>query len=161
MNDNPYAPPTAEITDVGPPGDRVYAGFWIRTAAALIDTVLILAVTMPLLGVIYGWNHFSQPTGGPVAGIADALISYVLPAVAAIAFWLARQATPGKMVLGLQVIDLETGGKLSVGQAIGRYLSYYLSTLVFMLGFIWVAFDARKQGWHDKLAGTAVVRRRR
>ena len=55
--------------------------------------------------------------------------------------------------------DAKTGGKPSTGQFIGRYLCYYLSSLLLGLGFIWVAFDSRKQGWHDKLAGTLVVRR--
>jgi uncharacterized RDD family membrane protein YckC len=56
-------------------------------------------------------------------------------------------------------VDAKTGGKPSTGQFIGRYLCYYLSSLLLGLGFIWVAFDSRKQGWHDKLAGTLVVRR--
>jgi len=49
----------------------------------------------------------------------------------------------------------------SLGQAIGRYLAYFVSALVLGLGFIWIAFDTRKQGWHDKLAGTVVVRARK
>ena len=49
-----------------------------------------------------------------------------------------------------------TGGPLSVGQSIGRYFGYYVSTIPLLLGLIWVAFDSRKQGWHDKLAGTVV-----
>ena len=50
---------------------------------------------------------------------------------------------------------------MSVGQSIGRYLAYFLSTLPFGLGLLWVAWDPKKQGWHDKLAGTVVVRARR
>jgi uncharacterized RDD family membrane protein YckC len=57
-------------------------------------------------------------------------------------------------------VDAKTLGKPSNGQLIGRYLSYYLSSIVLLLGFIWVGFDPRKQGWHDKLAGTLVVRSR-
>ena len=45
-------------------------------------------------------------------------------------------------------------------QLIGRYLGYYVSTIPLMLGFLWVAFDARKQGWHDKMANTVVIRKR-
>ena len=50
------------------------------------------------------------------------------------------------------------GAKPSTGQLIGRYFGYYVSTIPLFLGFVWVAFDPRKQGWHDKLAGTVVVR---
>ncbi len=137
--------------------DVEYAGFWIRVGAALIDTLLIVAITVPLLVSIYGWGYFGEETSF-FAGPADFLISWVLPAVAVIAFWLARQATPGKMVLSLRVVDAKTGGTLSVGQSIGRYFGYYVSTIPLLIGLIWVAFDSRKQGWHDKLAGTVVVR---
>lgn len=58
----------------------------------------------------------------------------------------------------LRVVDAETGKTLSVGQAVARYLCYIISMLPLCLGFIWVAFDRRKQGWHDKIAQTVVVR---
>lgn len=133
-----------------------YVGFWPRVGASLIDTILIMAVTIPLLIMVYGWAYFETP--GPFAGPAEVLISWVFPVVAVILFWLYKQATPGKMVVSARVVDARTGNTLSVGQAIGRYLAYFLSTLPLGLGFIWVAFDARKQGWHDKLAGTVVIR---
>jgi len=56
------------------------------------------------------------------------------------------------------VVDARTGGPLSVSQAILRYLGYFVSTIPLCLGLLWVGFDARKQGWHDKIAGTVVVR---
>ena len=55
-------------------------------------------------------------------------------------------------------MDADTGQALSKPQALGRYLAYYLAILPLMLGIVWVAFDRRKQGWHDKLAGTVVLR---
>jgi uncharacterized RDD family membrane protein YckC len=58
----------------------------------------------------------------------------------------------------VKMVDADTGNTLSKGQAIGRYLAYYLALIPFGLGFLWVAFDKRKQGWHDKLAGTVVIR---
>jgi uncharacterized RDD family membrane protein YckC len=65
------------------------------------------------------------------------------------------------MLLSARVVDARTGNTLTVGQSIGRYLGYFISTLPFGLGLIWVAFDPRKQGWHDKLAGTVVIRSKR
>jgi uncharacterized RDD family membrane protein YckC len=62
------------------------------------------------------------------------------------------------MLLSLRIVDASTGGKMSVGQAIGRYFAYIPSMLVIFLGFFWIGWDSRKQGWHDKLAGTLVVR---
>lgn len=139
------------------PTEVEYAGFWIRVGAAVIDSLLILAIIVPLLASIYGWDYFGD-LNRSIAGPADFLISWVAPPVAIIAFWLYRQATPGKMVLSLRVVDAKTGNTLSVLQSIGRYLGYYVSMIPLFIGLIWVAFDSRKQGWHDKLAGTVVIR---
>ncbi|MEJ0084396.1 MAG: RDD family protein [Pseudomonadota bacterium] len=136
-----------------------YAGFWKRVLAVIIDSILILCITMPLLGFVYGWGYFADTSRGFIPGGAEFLISYVLPALATIAFWKTRQATPGKMALSLKIVDAETGMPISTGQAIGRYFAYFLSAIVFMLGYLWVAFDSRKQAWHDKLAGTVVITR--
>lgn len=135
-----------------------YAGFWVRVGAALIDTVLFIVVALPLLVAIYGRSYFDASKTGFVAGIADFLISWVAPAVAVIAFWLYKQATPGKMAVSARVVDARTGNTLTVGQSIGRYLGYYVATLPLGIGIIWIAFDPKKQGWHDKLAGTVVIR---
>lgn len=135
-----------------------YAGFWIRTGAAIIDTLLIMLVTLPLLVAIYGWAYFDAEQTGIVAGPADFLISWVLPAVAVIAFWILKQATPGKMAVSTKIVDAESGNAASTGQLIGRYFAYFAATIPLGLGILWVAFDKKKQGWHDKLAGTVVVR---
>ncbi len=132
-----------------------YAGFWIRVLAALIDTMLLCAIIFPPLVAIYGWSYFESTA--LIQGPADFLITWVVPAVVVLLFWRARQATPGKMVVGARIVDASSGGKPSTGQLVGRYFGYFVSILPLMIGIIWVAFDPRKQGWHDKLAGTAVV----
>ena len=86
------------------------------------------------------------------------MISWVLPAVASIAFWMTKQATPGKMIVSARVVDARTGDTVSLGQSVTRYLGYFIAVLPLGVGLIWIAFDSRKQGWHDKLAGTIVVR---
>ena len=141
-----------------PSDDIEYAGFWVRVAASLIDTLLIVFITIPLLFAIYGKSYFGGSSGGFFAGLADLLISWVAPPVAAIVFWQYKQATPGKMVFSARVVDAKTGNTLSLAQSVGRYLGYFVSTIPFGLGLLWVAFDPKKQGWHDKLAGTVVVR---
>ena len=135
-----------------------YAGFWVRVGAMIIDTLLIMVVLVPLLVAIYGWAYFDAANTRLFAGPADFLLSWVAPAVAVIVFWIYRQATPGKMALSLRILDATTGGPPSTGQCVGRYFAYFVSIFPLGLGLVWVAFDKRKQGWHDKLASTVVIR---
>ncbi len=136
--------------------DVEYAGFWVRVGASIIDTVLMMVILVPLLLSVYGWEYFESES--LIQGPADFLISWLLPAIAIVWFWAKRQATPGKSALSLRVVDAETGGSLSVGQCIGRYLGYFVSMIPLGLGLFWVGFDKKKQGWHDKLARTVVIR---
>ena len=136
--------------------EKKYAGFWIRTGAALIDTVLILIITAPLLAAIYGTNYWASDSF--LKGFWDVIFSYILPAIAVIIFWIYKSATPGKIATKLTIVDAKTGNKPSTGQFILRYIGYYLSSLPLFLGIIWVGIDRRKQGWHDKSAGTVVIR---
>ncbi len=138
--------------------DLVYAGFWIRFASTMIDTALILMVTIPLLLSVYGWQYFDPTVYGGTAGTADIVINYVLPAIAVVLFWKARQATPGKMLLDMRIVDAETGGPPSTQALLIRYVGYLVASIPLCLGFAWVGWDPRKQGWHDKMAGTVVVR---
>ena len=138
--------------------DFEYVGFWARFGAAIIDSIIMMIFIMPALFSIYGWAYLTDDDKPFIAGPADFLLSYVLPAVATILFWLYKQGTPGKMAVSARVVDAKTGTTLTVVQSIGRYLAYYVSMLPLFLGFIGVGFDPRKQGWHDKLAGTVVIR---
>jgi uncharacterized RDD family membrane protein YckC len=111
-----------------------------------------------MLTSVYGWDYFDEEKIRTVKGPAEILIGWVLPAIVVIVFWLQKQATPGKMALSLRILDAASGKKPTIGQFVGRYFAYLVSMLPLFLGLIWVAFDKRKQGWHDKLAGTVVVR---
>lgn len=142
------------------PNEYEYAGFWIRVWASLIDTVLVLLVTTPLLGMLYGWNYSFDSEATPFRPTEFA-VTWLLPAIAVLVFWRYRSATPGKMIIGAKIVDARTGEAPSTGRLIVRYLGYYLSAFPFCLGFLWVAFDRRKQGWHDKLANTVVIRSKR
>jgi uncharacterized RDD family membrane protein YckC len=135
-----------------------YVGFWLRVGAALIDTLLVLFLTVPFVTAIYGKDYWASSS--LIQGPADFVITWVLPAVAVILFWVYRQATPGKMAISARIVDAETGEPPSTGRLVVRYLGYYVAMIPLMLGILWVAFDRRKQGWHDKLAGTVVVRPR-
>ena len=74
--------------------------------------------------------------------------------------WIWSGQTPGKRVMGARIVDAETGGPVSTKQAIIRYLGYYVSMLGLFIGYFWVGFDPKKQGWHDHMAGTVVVRKK-
>ncbi len=144
-----------------------YAGFWIRVGASLIDTFVMLLILLPLIANIYGLNSTSMEMSSAsmsyyassysFEGSGNFFLNYLLPAIVVIAFWLLKSATPGKMLTKLTIVDAKTGKKPTLVQFLLRYVGYFLSC-IFLLGFIWVAFDKRKQGWHDKIAGTVVIR---
>ncbi len=135
--------------------DLEYAGFWIRAWAFLIDGFLIALVTTPLSSIIFGGAYIAS-----VDLFMDFLVSSLLPAAYVILFWVFNGATPGKMAISAKVVDAVTGEHPSTPRYIARYVGYLLSFLPLGLGFIWIAFDKRKQGWHDKLSGTVVVRKK-
>lgn len=132
-----------------------YVGFWPRVWATLIDTFIGVVIAMPLLIMVYGRNYYSMVG---MQGPADFVISYLVPAALTIAFWSSQGATPGKMAIGAKILDASTGEAPSLGQYIVRYLGYFLSIIPLGLGLFLVGFDRKKQGWHDMLAGTVVVR---
>ena len=136
--------------------EQEYAGFWVRTGAAIIDSILILIITLPILTAVYGSDYWIS--GSFVRGFWDVVVNYILPAIAVIVFWTYKSATPGKMATKLTIVDARTGGQPSTGQLIGRYFGYYISMLPLFLGIFWVGIDRRKQGFHDKLAGTVVIK---
>lgn len=143
-----------------------YVGFWLRFLAAMIDTIILNIIIGPLISYIYGPTYLaSQDIGimtervmGLIKSPMFLLISTILPLIALIFFWRFMAATPGKMIFSSRIVDARTGKQMSTGQSILRALAYLVSTLPLCIGFLWIAFDKRKQAWHDKLARTVVVR---
>jgi uncharacterized RDD family membrane protein YckC len=149
---------------VGPATGLRYAGFWIRTLAYLID-VLLLAIVAVLANVArIGFydvtvrdvtvNGFSSRSYfisfNPLSGLV-ALVYFA-------GLWWVRGQTVGMIPFNLRIQRAVDGQPIGPGRAIGRFLGLAVSFFVFAIGVIWVAADGRKQGWHDKLAGTVVVR---
>ena len=135
--------------------DLKYVGFWKRTVAGLVDTFFIILVIFPILIRVYGIEYLNNEH--MEKGSFDFIINYVFPTIAVILLWKYYQATPGKMIFKATIVDAKTGGKPSLRQLIIRYLGYIISTIPLGLGIFWVAFDKKKQGFHDKLANTVVV----
>jgi uncharacterized RDD family membrane protein YckC len=130
-----------------------YAGFWQRALAFLIDWLIVVVISMPVIVVVFGAEYFSLD---PLRRSWDLLIAFIV-GVAILVFWRLYGATPGKIAVALKIVDAETGKPPSTGRLVVRLLCYLLSALPLYLGFIWVAIDRRKQGWHDKIAGTVVI----
>jgi len=133
-----------------------YVGFWKRLFATLIDSLAMISVVVPIALAVYGTQYLQLNAAGKTLAF-DWLMNGLL-VVAIIVFWRYRGATPGKMLVSAKIVDANTLGAPSTGKLVGRYFAYFVSTIPFCLGFLWIAFDKRKQGWHDKLAGTVVIR---
>ncbi len=124
----------------------VYAGFWMRFLANFLDG-LILIIPNIILATAAG----------------DALTGFVLQVALNIAyvigFWSAKGATPGKMVMGIQITTVD-GEPIGSGRAILRYIGYFVSWITLGIGFLIIAFNREKRGLHDYIAGTVVVKTR-
>jgi len=126
---------------------REYGGFWIRFVAAIIDGILLAIVqfiiglviddqtTTTLINIVLGWLYF--------AGMESS----------------ANQATLGKRAMGLQVTDLD-GNRIGFGKATGRYFAKIISALILFIGYFMIGFTEKKQGLHDMIAGTLVIKNR-
>jgi len=121
-----------------------YAGFWIRLGAGIID-LLILGL---IVGII-AWV-FVSPVIWAISGLIISLAYWM-------GFWVWRGQTPGKMAAGIKVIRTDSS-PVKWQCALCRFLGYIVSVVTLFVGFIWVAFDSRKQGIHDKIADTYVVK---
>ena len=119
------------------------AGFWLRIGAAFLDFIMISIAVMLLA-------HTVVEHSGP------GLIFFTLALYSA-ALWKARGSTVGGVICGLRVVRLD-GRPIDWQIALVRALAGFLSFFAAGLGFIWVAFDSEKQSWHDKVAGTTIVR---
>ncbi|MBF0213709.1 MAG: RDD family protein [Magnetococcales bacterium] len=141
-----------------------YVGFWWRTLAAVIDLILcqalLLVIAFPL-GLAMGVSLAGSFARHEIVALTS-VVGYL---VGSVVHWLwftlgessSWQGSPGKKMLGFKVVD-EQGRRIGFGKANGRYWSKLLSMLLLFVGFIMVAFTERKQGLHDKIAGTFVVK---
>ena len=125
-----------------------YAGFWRRSVAWIIDGIILSAINTILMR-IYFW-------GAPQTII---WLGHIIMFVYVIGFWAWRGQTLGKMLMGVKIIKTD-GSPVGIGRAILRYIGYLVSYIIILIGYLMVAWDSKKQGLHDKIAGTYVVRTR-
>jgi uncharacterized RDD family membrane protein YckC len=130
-----------------------YAGFWQRAAACVIDWLIVTVIVVPVMVLGFGLRKVSLD---PAEHSWD-LVAFVAIAAAVIGFWRYCGATPGKIALGIKIVDAASGRAPTLGRLVLRLVGYLVSALPLSLGFLWVAVDRRKQGWHDKIARTIVI----
>lgn len=139
----------------GQSSGHIYAGFWIRFAAFIIDSIVASIMLWIVARVLFGGGDVDlNDLHGVLARLSW---ETCLSALFIVGCWMYFAATPGKMAFHAHVVDARTYRRASGLRLVVRYLAYFISTIPFCLGFLWIAFDARKQGWHDKIAGTVVI----
>lgn len=137
------------------------AGFWMRLVATVIDTFIVLVLLL-LLGSLLALAGFATGGGGEDAGgnIAILILLFVLAlSVAYYVFFTGYCGqTPGKMALRIKVIRCD-GSSLSYGRAAFREIpAKFISGIILGIGYLMVAFDDQKQGLHDRIADTYVIK---
>jgi len=141
-----WVPPSPEPE---PAPGVTFGGFWIRFVAYFVDVLIITLGLIPIV-VVGFWN---------VGLVWIVFIAYLIWVVGYFVwFWVRGGSTPGMALFGLRVVRDRDGGPVSWGKGLVRYLGIVVSTMISYVGLIWVAFDQRKRGWHDLMAGTVVIR---
>lgn len=130
-----------------------YGGFWLRVAAALVDTIILVAAQL-ILAIVLGWPY--EPPSG-IAGLPHHGANGLIGLLYEVLFVSSYGGTPGKLLWGLKIVK-PNGDRLSMLNALGRYFAKILSAIILLIGFIMVAFTKRKRGLHDILADTFVIK---
>jgi uncharacterized RDD family membrane protein YckC len=137
----------------------VYAGFWRRFVAALLDGLILWVIETIVALIIAAVASGAAARSSTAATIG--LVLFVLDFLIGILYYAlqessAKQATLGKRALGIMVTDTH-GRPISFGRALGRTLAKFISGLILLIGYLMAAFTARKQALHDLMADTLVV----
>lgn len=143
-------------------------GFWRRSVAYGIDKMIlqVFYIILFVAGLLIqggdqpAWHGMEMDLYESLVGTGVIWIYYLMSLFLDMIYFTWFHGTigqtPGKMLMRLRVVQA-TGEPMTFGIAFLRWVGYLISTLAAYLGFIWIAFDRRKQGWHDKIAGTMVV----
>ena len=140
-----------------------YAGFITRFVAFIIDRIIVSFILFIIIwSVEWIANAFAinlllfhEGTPWELSLAVTAALYLLFWLLYDIGFWMLAGQTPGKRVMGVRVVRTD-GKRLKLGNALRREIGYWLSAILF-LGYLWILFDNRRQGFHDKLAGTMVV----
>jgi len=128
-----------------------YAGFWRRVVASVTDSILLTTAFNILMWFVFPDSLKENQIFLFVITVIPTWLYYALLESSA------KQGTLGKVILGMKVVDYNNQ-RISFARATGRYFSKIISAIILMIGFIMVAFTAKKQGLHDMIAGTLVIK---
>jgi uncharacterized RDD family membrane protein YckC len=125
--------------------DTVGAGFVERFVAVIIDGLVLLVPNIIVLLVLG-------------SGIAASLVNLAVGIAYTLYFWTTNGATPGKQVMGLKVVFADGGELIGPATGIVSYIGYIISGIPLFLGYLWAIWDPKHEAWHDKIAGTKVIK---
>lgn len=143
--------------EAGPaPGIR-----FARLVAYLLDSIVLGIVILVLSFVFVAFavgTAASDSMGAMVGGVFLFIVLIVVVAFAYFPFFWARGGqTPGMMPFRIRIVRDVDGGPITGGQALMRFVGYWINSIVFYVGFAWILVDRRRRGWHDLIAGTVVI----
>ncbi len=140
----------------------VYASFWRRVGASLIDSVIFAIVMLIISTIVFGqdyltWMLQSNKTPLEIYSPMATVLNYGVPILITVYLWVRYMGTPGKLLLSCHVVDADTLQPMTPSQSVYRYFAYLISTIPLFLGYFWVIWDKRHQAFHDKLTNTVVI----
>lgn len=157
--------------------NSLYAGFWLRFVAYVIDSIIVYVIqsfifipVLGLLGITFAsdFNNMENMSDAEAMGMLGAMMAFsggafLLITIISILYWSLMesskyQATVGKLALGLKVTDME-GKNLDFTKSLIRNACKIISQMILFVGFIMAGFTEKKQGLHDMIAGTLVVKK--
>ena len=122
-----------------------YVGFWMRLVAGFLDTIIVSF----LVGiVIIFWDISPEGIG---------FMQFPFGTLYYVGLWTWKGQTLGKMMIGAKIVKTD-GSPIGIGRAILRYVGYFISYITLGIGYVMIAWDSKKQGLHDKIAGTCVIK---
>ncbi len=138
-------------------GTFIYAGFWIRFVAALLDAIILFVASVIVQLFLMPMFRSRRPEVFLMALGVQYLIGIAIAATYEGLFVSRFGATPGKMALELKVVRPD-GGPVSLGRAVGRYFAKLVSAIILCIGYIMAGFDSEKRALHDMICDTRVIR---
>ena len=167
----PYAPQMAGYPLPAFAAGKTYGGFWIRLVARIVDGIII-GVPLSVLFIVFavaagglaGQTNTTDQNAQAAVGLGLVGVWLLIATLATLGtvvyfvyFWGTSGSTLGMRIFNLRIVDADTGASIGIARAIVRYLMSFVNSVACYIGWIWVAFDQRKQGWHDKVANSVVL----
>jgi len=142
------------------PNPYRYAGFWIRVAATLIDSLFLVGISFLLFNPLRRLMGYTEEVYSPI-DVIELIVNFLYFVL--LTWWTGQ--TLGKMLVGIRVINARNDGqrqRLSLGQVFLReVIGKLLSSIPLGLGYFWVGWNDKKRGWHDMIANTLVIKERK